>query len=761
MMLSALALVSFWACKREQAPVNPTYNPEANTVTTQFVLNISPASGPNTKQTAVDVQASGANFRGIERAHLLTYNLAYAGPAGSHYMWDVDDASSMAVRDYDLGTLATTSDISEDDTRRILELALPLGTNTIMLYGIAPKTGSSNTQGSISMSGTALNTTLENVSFKLNPRMADEEAFTQCADLFGRILTGIMNAGRRQETTSNGHKEAKDNTYTFWWPIDATSATFAPTDAADAHAGYEKFSGSKTWNQYGKTYATDPTSMKPLEEVLGEAYDAIMHLETDDSGTVTKTELRAGAAVSIVRLVADMFNIIQRVLNASPTTPEEYIAQLVAENIRERASWFFSYDSSSSKINFKTRANILDAVDHLIPDRSSSNYNRVTDDFIYYSKISNSDERVEYKGFPLNMDMPMGAAIMDFVTVNAGTDNEFVAVTYPQSLPAYGMGATSFPIANYRYPAELIYYSNSCIRTSDTAVEKSVYPAVTANWANDSYWSNTIWSGDEVKSTTRSVAVSKPLNYGTALLKAQFAYKEGEIEDNNKGIHPAEANNKVNVSTASDKFLVSGIIIGGVHDEVGWDFIPKGTLAFNKMIYDNLNDEPVSIPKYTTNVDAKYSLPVYTCTWDNYNRDLAANAQQKVYIAIELINNTGEDLWGELNLIRNGGTFYLIGELDPTKEGVADNLKKAGAIDLTRSDMFYPPFDDTGATINAPRVFMQDYVTSVKFNFAKDALKNAYLTMPDLRSGQVSLGLSVDLTWEKGLEFNVDMGHTN
>jgi len=259
-----------------------------------------------------------------------------------------------------------------------------------------------------------------------------------------------------------------------------------------------------------------------------------------------------------------------------------------------------------------------------------------------------------------------------------------------------------------------------------------------------------------VTSSTRSVAVAKTVNYGTALLKSQFAFKESTVEDNNGGVHPGESNTSIDV-TKPNKFLVSGIIIGGVNATIGWNFLPKGT-DFNKMIYDNLNGNSFSIPVYTTDPDTKYSTPVYTCTWDNYNASLDANAQQKVYIGLELVNNTGEDLWAELNLIRNGGTFYLVGELDPTATGVADNLKKNGVIDLSRSDCFYPPFNTDGSTINAPRVFMQDYVTSVKFMFAKDALKHAYVTMPDLRSGQVSLGLSVDLTWEKGLEFTVDMG---
>jgi hypothetical protein len=53
---------------------------------------------------------------------------------------------------------------------------------------------------------------------------------------------------------------------------------------------------------------------------------------------------------------------------------------------------------------------------------------------------------------------------------------------------------------------------------------------------------------------------------------------------------------------------------------------------------------------------------------------------------------------------------------------------------------------------------MQDYVTSVKFIFGKNSLQHAYVTMPDLRAGQISLGMSVDLKWEAGMDFKVNMG---
>ena len=60
---------------------------------------------------------------------------------------------------------------------------------------------------------------------------------------------------------------------------------------------------------------------------------------------------------------------------------------------------------------------------------------------------------------------------------------------------------------------------------------------------------------------------------------------------------------------------------------------------------------------------------------------------------------------------------------------------------------------DTG--YGKDRVFIRDAVTTATFTIGKDALQRAYSTIPDLRSTQMFFGLSVDLEWKSGLNFNV------
>jgi hypothetical protein len=113
-----------------------------------------------------------------------------------------------------------------------------------------------------------------------------------------------------------------------------------------------------------------------------------------------------------------------------------------------------------------------------------------------------------------------------------------------------------------------------------------------------------------------------------------------------------------------------------------------------------------------------------------------------------------------MNLIRDQGVFYLLGKLDLSVavETARDDNSEAFT-SLDRKNYCYPPFNPAnGETINAPRVFMQDYMTQATLILNQDCLKHAYVTLPDLRSSQVSLGVSIDMSWTPGLAFEVIMG---
>ena len=113
---------------------------------------------------------------------------------------------------------------------------------------------------------------------------------------------------------------------------------------------------------------------------------------------------------------------------------------------------------------------------------------------------------------------------------------------------------------------------------------------------------------------------------------------------------------------------------------------------------------------------------------------------------------TEKDFWGEHNVIRKGGTFYIAGKLAISKA--------TNAITWPAEPDFYalPPYDANGATIKTERIFIQDYMTEAVFKLGAESLKKAYVTVPDLRSGQITFGLSVDLKWRTGLSFEILLG---
>ena len=135
-----------------------------------------------------------------------------------------------------------------------------------------------------------------------------------------------------------------------------------------------------------------------------------------------------------------------------------------------------------------------------------------------------------------------------------------------------------------------------------------------------------------------------------------------------------------------------------------------------------MNGSPM-YAKYTSEVP---TVGNYTLVFDNKK----TGAENSVYVAIELKNKSGKDFYGKDGIIQKDAMFYLVGKLDPNKEGLT---KPAG--------------------VN--RVFMQDYVTTANFNIT--SLKDAYNCIPDLRTSGINVGLAVDLSWKTGITFDVEI----
>lgn len=719
-LLSAIALTGtyvFTACSSTEEPLavqepkvadNPTYNPQTGEVTVDFVFNVETGTQKTTRMSSSTVQIGTNTFRGIQDAQLFTYKL---GSNGGH----VFAGTETADKTYDFNQLIAQGQLNGDGTdvsRRVLEMSLPTGTNTLMFWGRAMQgsVGTGKTAGAvygkINFSPSA---TLADAAFTLAPCVPNDAsstgrtALSEYETLIAKVLNDIINASSTVNVT-RGDKTV--NKVLAW-------------------KDYVDFASNGTITAKAKdpsTYvdADHCVNMCALGQILANTFVTL--------NTFKANELRNGQGKIIAALVGDLNTLMTTITDATATTVEEDAAQAVASHVKTVISNYFNTSNA-----WKTTSEVVSNSGLTGLEKVTGELNKFPDGIFH---------------------LPPGATVMKYTAVDNTTDpftvvNEYA---YMSEVPTYAMGSSSgsFNPDNYMYPAELCYFGNSPIRVTSDAHVKAEYPDGPSNWDNDDNWKTTYTAGNNtvdwtkngaVNSTTRSVAMQENINYGTAVLKSTISYKSGitNLLDNNSGIHSGEADNIIPIS--NNPFVLTGILVGGQPQTVGWNYIVKSELTdpYICMVYDN--DLPsTAIPTTVGNEN-------YTMVWDNYTTEAT---QKTVYVALELTNNSGKDFWGMNNLIRNGASFYLIGKLDPA---VATNT-------ITWPTKYaLPPYNSTsGATIQTPRVFIQDYMTTANFIIDQNSLKQALVSVPDLRASHLSLGLSVDLSWSQGLSFESTLG---
>ena len=309
---------------------------------------------------------------------------------------------------------------------------------------------------------------------------------------------------------------------------------------------------------------------------------------------------------------------------------------------------------------------------------------------------------------------------------------------------------------NICYPAELIYFDNSPLRATNSYKETGDYPKTVSAW--DAAFANPTtgdWKGQRVEPSTRAVAMQNNVNYGVAMLKTIVKLEDGDasadgiqLYDNQQALAGGSTDKTVTLNASTNTFKVTGILIGGQPKSVGWNMTNPGlpTVTSNtngKEVFDHvIYDQDITFAANA--LGTSVSAANYTLVLDNYTTE---SQQKPVRFALELVNNSGVDFYGLDGIIPAGQTFYLCGVLDPNATtGVAEWNK------ATRPGTSYRVTQEA-----VKRVFIQDYQTVANVTIKPDAIKKAYSTIPDLRATEVLFGLSVDLTWEAGLNFTVDL----
>ena len=298
--------------------------------------------------------------------------------------------------------------------------------------------------------------------------------------------------------------------------------------------------------------------------------------------------------------------------------------------------------------------------------------------------------------YPASIGLPAGAAAVRWNY----TKNVFEPQIQTTTL------ADLNTITRYAYPAELWYFTNSRIKTSNEENLKDSYAALTS-------WNTLLakyeYNNGTVDYSTKSVAIIEPLQYAVARLEVILNKTKTTIPD-------ADG---INMTVGTDKFPLTGIIVGQQRP-VGFDFKPTVTKGPDGK-YSDL-DVRFAYDPYP--VDAS-SNTIYLSSASNSAAAstlvLQTPDDEPVTILLEFENKSGKQFRGRSGIIYPGTKFYLTGTLDPN-DGTTTNANATG------------------------RVFTQDFTTSVSATVS--SLENAYNVMPNILQGRLEIGVELTTKWE-------------
>ena len=300
------------------------------------------------------------------------------------------------------------------------------------------------------------------------------------------------------------------------------------------------------------------------------------------------------------------------------------------------------------------------------------------------------DDAIEENTYPRSIGLPDGAAVIRW------TGEKFELRTTSTTLDNIN------GINRYTYPAELMFFVDSPIRTSAEEVTKTTYQDNTKTW---SAFLDTYYNGSSaVNTNTKAVAVENPMQYGVAKLDLTLTSMSTPLKD---------AKNEVVTNANMSTMPLTGVIIGGQHT-VGFNMKPQGeqTDVDGRFIYETtIDDSNLATQGYKTS----------TLVLQSYDNE-------KVPVILEFENKTGHAFTGKDGIVYPDARFYLIAMIDPAGQGL-------GAY--------------------ADRVFTQDYTTTMSMSVT--SLAKAYTCMPDLLAPRLEIGVQVVTKWIQATTTNVEL----
>lgn len=607
-MLSAIALsggVMFSGCSSSDDVIdNPDYNPEENTVKTQFTIAF-PNELSGTRMTSATVQEGAATdfskFRGISNIVLIPYASANDRTSRlgeaisfSSMIKPTTATSANAIPSGNNLTAASNSVLFKDVT-------IPSGTSGFLFYGEATGTGNDFATGSV-----------------VETNVSDD---TKEAGTFAFALQPI------KTTTDNIDKTNSNKIIAYLTQIAAAA------DATDANI---------TWAK-----CADPTNSAEewYSAGLGDLYNQFVSNHAGSTATVK--------------------GLVQHLYTAAKAFPDGQVKTAIINAI---LTTYATDDGDTGTLTF--------------------------------TESLGAD-------YPADNNLPDGSAAIEWTTASPAVPS----MIYTGSTTGLDIGS----MVNYTYPASLYYRVDSDIKTANASMAD--------NYDGTKDWTTILggYSGTSVGPMTKSVAITKPIQYAVARLDVGI-YAESETLIDAEGVDVPV--------TANTSFPVTGVIVGGQPTSVNYLFSPANNDG-GRSVYD----KTMNTPFYANYSATEIGVQNHTLVMETYQN-------QTVNLIIELQNNSGQDFLGYTGIIPKGTKFYLAAVLDVANIGTG------------------------GTNTNSlTRVFEQDYTTTAILRITAGTLGTpntqglgaAYNIIPDLRTTQMELGMSVDLSWKAGIVFRTDL----
>lgn len=462
---------------------------------------------------------------------------------------------------------------------------------------------------------------------------------------------------------------------TIYNEIDETTGKLKAPDEALAIADYLTYVANSKVTVGDIEYSWSKSNQ--INETLMGLYRSFINYQGP-----SKYGVIAGSAANVKAYVNELYKKLQDLISYDPNFGEGSTPRAIAEAIQSRiVDTGFTSDYSGFSVNVNS--------DNKVTSLGSDTYDK----------------------YPSIKHLPDGAAVLQW---GKRADNTFGFIPQVQTTNTANVSSMN----RYTYPAELYYYGNSLIKTSNDEVPVTSYSGK-ATWkdvVDDLYM-----SGSVVTNNTKALAIVDPMQYAVARLQGTV---QAVTEVTDETLYDAD-NTLVSLTNGdNDSFPITGLIVSGQYP-VNFDFTPKldGASEDNEhFVYDSyLGSNSLSLT--TTE-----SSPFYTMVMQTHD-------YEDVTIILEFENNSGTDFVGENGIVFNGTKFYLAGKVELSK-GNANGVDASERDDVSN------------------RVFTQDHTTVISMKVS--SLAKAYNVMPNIQSGRLEVGVEINLKWEQATPITIE-----